>query len=306
MRQQVFLMGVLTMLIASSCTNDRLEKAPEVGRELEFHAVWADDPGTRTVLQSDGTSVWWTPREKINVFYGNKFSGTFISTNTSNQAQVFFLGGLKVLTGTAEQGNEASAYWAVYPYDASNTCDGQSVTLAVPSEQTSMQGSFADKQFPAVATSQSLDLAFYNVCGGARFSVSQEGIQSVTFKSNNGEALAGTVKVGFDSDGYPEVKSVINGTSEVKVTAPSGGFVPGMYYFAAFLPQTLSRGLSMRFETTNLYAIYSIENSITVNRSRFGKLDEKDKGLSFIPIPVESVSLNKQVLGSESVWIVRS
>ena len=284
----------LAVAVAASCTKETDVKAPEAGKQIEFHAVWADDPGTRTVLQSDGTSVWWTPGEEINAFYGNKFSGKFTSTNTSNKELVSFQGTLTVLTGTAETGNEASAYWAVYPYNADNTCDGQSVTLTIPDVQTAKEGTFADKFFPSVATSQSLDLAFYNVCGGVRFSVSQSGIQSITFKSNNGEALVGKVKVGFGTDGVPVVKSMISGKSEVTVTAPSGGFVPGKYYFAAFLPGILSQGLAMTFYTSSHYAAYTSENSITVNRSRFGKLDEKDKDLTFVafPFPVpEAVDL---------------
>ena len=203
---------------------------------------------------------------------------------------------LTVMTGTAEAGNEASSYWAVYPYDAANTCDGQSVTLTVPAVQYGVQGSFADKMFPAVATSKSLDLAFYNVCGGVRFSVSQTGIVSVTLKANGNEPLVGKARVGFGSDGVPEVMGITEGKSEVVVYAPDGGFIPGEYYFAAFLPQTLSQGLSMTFKTTSTLATYSTGNIITVNRSRFGKLDEKDKDLSFVPrpdVPVESVSLDK-------------
>ena len=283
------------MALLFSCAKEKVVNDILPDETITFNAVWADDPGTRTVLQSDGTSVWWTPGEAINAFYGNKFSGKFTSTNTSNQALASFQGTLTVMTGTAESGNEASSYWAVYPYDALNTCDGQSVTLTVPAVQYGVQGSFADKMFPAVATSKSLDLAFYNVCGGVRFTVYNSDIQSVIFKANGGEALAGKVKVGFGSDGYPAIKSVLDGRSEVTVSAPSGGFVPGKYYFAALLPGTLSGGLTVTFETSSHRAIY-ITQSITVNRSRFGKLEEKDKDLSFEPIPVETVSLDKTSL----------
>ena len=284
---------VLAALSWVSCTREM--DRPE-SQQLEFRAVWANEHGTMTVLQPDGTSVWWTTGEEINAFYGDLFSGKFTSTNTENQALVSFRGTLTVLTGTAEPGNAASSYWAVYPYDDSNTCDGESVTLTVPSEQAGVQGTFADKLLPAVATSQSLDLAFYNVCGGARFSVAQSGIISVTFQSNGGEPIAGKVQVGFGSDGVPEVKNVLDGKSAVKVSAPAGGFVPGQYYFAAFLPQTLSSGLSMRFETSSQYATYTTQNSITVHRARFGMLDEMDNGLTFMPIPVESVTLDRSSL----------
>ena len=296
MNKNVILLSAAVALLFS-CVKESVVNEIQPGEIITFTAEWADGDPTRTVLQSDGTSVWWTPGEEINAFYGNKFSGKFSSTNTSNQALASFQGTLTVLTGTAESGNEAASYWAVYPYDAGNTCDGQNVTLTVPSEQTATAGSFADKLFPAVATSKSLDLAFYNVCGGVRFSVSQVGIISVTFKANDSKAIAGKVKVGFGADGYPVVKNVLDGKSEVKVTAPSGEFVPGKYYFAALLPGTLSKGLSMTFETLFHRATYMTESSITVNRSRFGKLDEKDNDLTFEPkllIP-EAVDLGLSV-----------
>ena len=46
-----------------------------------------------------------------------------------------------------------------------------------------------------MAQSQSLGLAFYNVTGGIRFSLTQEGIKSVKFEAQNGESIAGRVKL---------------------------------------------------------------------------------------------------------------
>ena len=270
-----------TMALLFSCAKEPVVNEVQPAETITFTAGWADSEETRTVLQSDGTSVWWTPGEEIMVYYGNKFSGKFTSTNTESQALTSFSGSLSVLTGTVEEGNGSQSFIAVYPYDAAVACDGEKVTLVVPSVQTAVSGTFADNLFPAIAKSSNLDLAFYNVCGGVRFSVSQAGILSVTFKSNDGKALAGKVKVGFDSHGLPELMSVDSGNYYVKVSAPDGGFVPGEYYFAALLPRILSRGLSMTFETASEFATYSAENCITVNRSRFGKLDEKDKDLLF-------------------------
>lgn len=280
MRTYGCISAALLAVFFAGC-NRIAEPVPETDSELVFHARWAESPDTRTALQSDGTSIWWTLSEKINVFYGNKFSGVFVSTNEAPSALASFQGTLTVVTGTIENGNASQAYWAVYPYSTDNSCDGESVTLTVPAEQKAVEGSFADKFFPAVAKSHSVDLAFYNVCGGVRFSVFNEGIESVTFKANGGEPLVGKVQVGFGPDDLPVVKGIADGKDEVTVSAPAGGFVPGRSYFAAFLPQTLSQGLSMTFKKANGSATYVKENALTVNRSRFGTLDEKDKDLTF-------------------------
>lgn len=292
MKRLVLWAGALLTLAAFSCSR---ETEALVTEDLTFSAVWADGSGTRTALQENGTSIWWTAGEEINVFFGTFSSGKFTSTNGDPQELVQFRGTLDVMTGTVETPGGELAYWAVYPYDASNTFDGEGVTLSVPASQTGLEGTFEDKFFPAVAVSQNFALAFYNVCGGARFSVSQEGIQSVTFKATGGESLVGTAKVAFGEDGKPVTKSITDGSAEVTVTAPEGGFVPGKHYFAVFFPQVLSKGLSMTFRTKAGDASWSLDKPVTVNRARFGVLDEKDQDLVFgIPVP-EAVDLGLSV-----------
>ena len=273
--------SALLMMAALSCTRE-LDIETPVSQKYVFEAVWADGSDTRTALQSDGTSVWWTTGEEINVFYGSIASGKFVSTNTEPVALSSFSGSLPVVTGTVEGGHSAPAFWGVYPYDAANTCDGESVTLTVPARQPATDGTFADKFFPAVAVSQDFALAFYNVCGGARFSVANTGIYAVTFEAVGGENLVGKVKVGFGSDGKPVVRQVSEGSAEVTVNAPAGGFVPGKYYFAAFLPGTLSQGLKVTYRTATQSASITQSNSLTTNRSRFGTIDRKDEGLTFV------------------------
>jgi len=278
MNKYVTLLSAAAVLLFS-CSREP-EPVIQPGETITFTAAWAGSEDTRTILQADGTSVWWEPGAQVNVFFSDKASGKFTSTNSQAQAIVDFQGSLPIVVGSVETENPPHAYWAVYPYDAANNCDGESVTLTIPSAQTAVEGTFANKMFPSIATSTNFYLAFYNICGGVRFTVANEGIASVTFKANNGESLAGKVKVGFE--GVPMVKSVFEGVSEVVVNAPDGGFIPGKYYFAALLPQTLTKGVSITFKKDDeKVASTSLDNSITINRSRFGKMDEKDKGLEF-------------------------
>ena len=294
MRKYAFWAGAVLALALVGCTREMEVQVLPEAEEVTFSAVWAEDSGTRTALQENGTSIWWTPGEEINVFQGTMASGKFTSTNTEPQELVQFRGSMEVMTGTVETPGDQLSYWAVYPYDEANTCDGESVTVTVPSAQTAQEGTFADKFFPAVAKSQNFALAFFNVCGGARFTVENTGIQAVTFRSNAGEPLVGKARVIFGEDGKPVVESITEGSDQVVVTAPEGGFVPGKYYFAAILPQTISKGLTMTFWKESGHASYGIK-AITVNRSRFGKLDAKDKDLVFdMPVP-EKVDLGLSV-----------
>jgi hypothetical protein len=294
MRKHAFWAGAALALALVACTREMEVQVLPEAEEVTFSAVWAEESGTRTALQENGTSIWWTPGEEINVFQGTMASGKFTSTNTEPQELVQFRGSMEVMTGTVETPGDQLSYWAVYPYDEANTCDGESVTVTVPSAQVAQEGTFADKFFPAVAKSQNFALAFFNVCGGARFSVENEGIKAVAFRSNAGEPLVGKARVTFGEDGKPVVESITEGSDQVVVTAPEGGFVPGKYYFAAFLPQSFSKGLTMTFWKETGHASYGIK-AITVNRSRFGKLDAKDKDLVFdMPVP-EKVDLGLSV-----------
>lgn len=279
--------GIAIAATLMSCSSEKLTEDP--GREpVVFTACWADAQDTRTMLQGDGTgtSVWWSPRERISVFFAgyatNPAQAQFTSTNTSPAQTVNFEGYLPILIGSQEAEQNAPVHWAVYPYDATNSCDGSSVTLSVSANQAGTENTFAEQSFPSIATSRDFTLAFYNVCGGVRFSVTGLGIESVEFKSIGGEPLAGRVQVGFGPDGVPVVQQVLEGFDTVTLTAPEGGFVPGKYYFAALLPQRLSKGLSAVFHKGGSTASVSLNKEIVINRSRFGKLDELDKGLEFV------------------------
>jgi len=269
--------------LALSCTREaEQQNAPSVGGKMEICAAWAEGEASRTVLAENGTDILWAKGEEINLFYGSRFSGKFTSTNTEPQAIVSFVGDLTSVTGYGEQEIESSAYWAVYPYGAENFCDGKSVTLTLSLKQSGKAGSFADKSFPAVASGATSDLAFYNVCGGARFSVVTGGVKKVVFRSNDGSPMAGTVRVDFGSDGKPQILEISDAKDSVVVNAPESGFVPGTNYFTAMLPQTHEQGLTVTLYTASKKAVKTIDKSITVRRSAFGTLDNMDEGLDWL------------------------
>ena len=274
---KILFLSLAAGILFAACTQETLPvQGPEPGVQMEFSASLADATGSKTAVQADGITVHWTPDEAINVFYGSAMAGRFVSTNTEPAATTTFRGSLSSVGGASGNGTD---YWALYPYDAEAVCDGSSVTMTVPAAQEAVAGTFADKFFPTLAKSSSRSLQFYNICGGARFSVTEEGVTSVIIRSIGGETLAGRVKVGFDGNGKPAVQEVLDGVSEVTVTAPEGGFEVGKNYFAALLPGVYERGLTLTFVggTGNTTRAYS--HAITINRSRFGQLDEVDNGI---------------------------
>lgn len=268
-----------------ACTREVVEQDIETtANEIELTASWAqdDESGSRTALQENGTSIWWTTGEEINAFFGTMASGKFTSTNTEPQATANFTGTLTSLIGDIDTEEGNAVCWAIYPYNEANTCDGQSVTMTLAHEQEAVASTFADKFFPAVAKSNSFSLAFYNICGGVRFSVTHEGVRRVIFKSNDGSPMAGKVRVGFGEDNRPQILEIVEAVDHIVVLAPeSGSFTPGTYYFAALLPQTHAEGIKITLQTTDEEACNMLDNSITVHRNAFGVLNEVDKDLRY-------------------------
>ena len=252
-----------------SCTHE------ESGiQKVKFQAVQADGPSTKTVLQADG-SVFWSPGDAVSLFYGGASiqKTKLTAENTSAAAQTTFSG---VLDGFLPDGS--TSFWAVYPYAAETAFDGSAVTVTVPAEQTAVAGTFASDAFVSIATSKDYTLQFYNLCGGIKFSVANQGITSVIFKGNSDEILAGQLQAAFDENGRPVVTEVVKGAMELVLNAPEGGFEVGKWYYMVALPTTLSAGYTMTFldAAGGLVAERVTDSSIAIKRAVWGRLTEAD------------------------------
>ena len=262
------------LMLALSC-NVREVKDPQL---VTFQAVQGDSPSSRTVLQADG-SIFWSPGDEINLFYGENGAARFKADNTQAAAHASFTGSLE---GFLPNGQDA--FWAVYPYSTETRFTGSAVGLYVPESQVGMPGSYDPDAFISLARSQDYTLQFYNLCGGIKFSVMHEGIQYVTFHGNRQELLAGQVKVAFNEEGRPVVQEWLEGLSELSLQAPESGFEVGQWYYIAALPATLSAGYTMTFMDAagGKVAERVVEEPVTIKRSVWGKLTEAD----YIPEPI--------------------
>ena len=293
MRQTTFFMVALGLVTSWACSDileeDKAER-PLEGVELTVHATLADVVETKTVLNPD-RSIYWTNGDAINLFYGDRSSGEFISNVGDTPVQTTdFVGTLTVATGSSEAGMSAKSFWACYPYDENNTCDGTGVTITLPSHQHAFAGSFADKLNPSVATSPGLNLSFYNVGAPFYFSVTQEGVVSATFKGNNNEDVAGKVRVSMDADGYP-VAEVLEGEKSITLTAPEGeSFVPGTTYVLVLLPQAqMTAGYTVTFRKDKTEAECVVSKSVQFKRSKGrGKMDA-DAGLTYVSTTPDNI-----------------
>ncbi len=281
LRAIVFLVACVTIISCEEQVAPVIAGLFSSGEEFTIVATAADVPATKTAIQADGTSIYWTPNDAINLFYGNKSSGKFTTTISEPAAVADFTGKLTVATGSSETGHEVQNFWGVYPYNSANTCDGNSVTLTIPAQQTATEGTFADKLNPTVATSSNLGLAFYNVGSWFIFSVAQEGVTSATLRGNNNEDIAGRVRVTVDANHRP-VAQVVEGAKSVLILSPTGeSFIPGVPYYIVLRPQTLNQGYTLTLHKNDLQAECVVSKEAVFTRSSYRRKLYADQGLEY-------------------------
>ena len=280
--------------LALGCSREMDTNVTYIDGEFTLYATSGEND-TKTVIQQDGR-IFWSPSDCITVFYGN-VPGKFTSTNTEPAASAEFTGSLGSFAIDGE-----TEFRAIYPHsnDVVTPTDEGILSIYLPSEQTGVEGTFADDLFICVAKSKDVNLHFYNVCGGVKFSLASGDIKKVVFRGNNRETLAGRMAVEFDSNGIPQVTDMTGGKSSVTLLAPDGGtFKAGSFYYLVLVPQSLTKGYTMELWTDELVETVSSEASVTVRRSAWGVL--KGMGESSLP-PIPDIPSNAIDLGLSIRW----
>ena len=256
------------------CTRNQEIDIPDAN--LSLFARTESPADTKTVVE-EGVHVFWEPGDEIAVFMGEK-SAKFTTDLTAASGTATFKG-----TFGDESWPEDLNLWAVYPYSEEATFDGETITTVLPSEQVAREGSFGKDMNLSIAHSTSSSLQFYNVGGGIRFSVTEEGIKKVMFEGLSGEIISGKVKIGFDENGKPVVKEVTGGSQFITLLPPSGKetFEPGAWYYIVAIPGSLEGGYKLRFYKDSDYARKVSEKAVEIKRSIFGNIEKADDGIEY-------------------------
>lgn len=287
-------------VIGCSVDKDNCESSLVQKRAITVQATHEEDvtfgiSETKTMRNEKTRATLWCKGDRISLFYGFGSDGGSIFTSTQQEDTLKitnFSGNISVITGGADVSVDQTYFWALYPYDPTAVCDGQSITFNLPSSQEAVPGTFANNLFPSMGKSQGLIMGFYNICGGFRFSVNKEGIRKATFKGNNNEYLAGKVNASFIS-GYPSAHFTGGGyAKELVLSAPNGKtFEPGKYYYFVMLPTTFSNGFTVTVETYTEEAVFEFTDAIAVTRSNFKSKTNMDSGLEYTrktgAVPIE-------------------
>ncbi len=282
---------VIVLFMTGACSIKELDliQDKEFSQELVFTAQSAERR-TKTALQADEKSIWWSPGDEISIFYGASEGCRFTSTNTEEVAKTVFRGTLDAFTGETEAG-DFNYFWAVYPYSSAVSCDGSSLVANLSDHQVGKSGTFAPNTNIAIAKSLGLSLGFYNACSWFRFSIKKEGVKRVIFRGNNNEDVAGKFSVSMDSNGTPTAPTVVDGKKEIVLTMPNDGtFTVGEMYYITLLPQVFQNGFTVTFETDEEIGSRSITAKATYLRSKYNTGIEFDKSVEYTElVPVNEI-----------------
>ena len=266
MKARILFVAALSLAAIACVREAPVEISIVPGEPVTIHAcVENHSVFTKTLRNEADGSVLWAPGDKISVWFGSGSPGgsMFTSQNDENAPVADFNGEISITLAD-------KWFWGAYPYSAANECDGNSVTMTLPSLQTATPGTFAPGSFLSVGRSKSLEMPFYNVCGGLKFRVSKAGIKRVTFRSLDGP-IAGKARIAFNGSGKPEVQEIIEGSDVIVLEAPGGQtFDTGSNYYISIFPHTFSeRFFSVTFETDTQIGTYTRASAFTITRSVF-------------------------------------
>ena len=243
MKKTALIMAAM-LSAAVSCTKEQIheEKSdkPEIEAPgeskgsipMEFTAV---SDLTRTSigdLNGGMREISWVKDDEIKIIYNNK--STTAKAETTGASTIF-----------KANVDEAPAYYAVYPSSAATVAEDGSWKVAIPAKQD-VSGGFGSAHY-AAAVAKDGNLAFRNLCGWLRFTITDQRIKSVLIRGNGEQFLAGNLAVTFDEEGNIASKTVSNGNSRIIVNVNGAG-----EYYVAVLPDVnLENGVGFRFYTSN-------------------------------------------------------
>ena len=292
MRKSLFI-GLVAVLGLIGCSRNQEIDVPDAN--LSIFARTESPAETKTIVES-GVHVYWEPGDEIAVFMGEQ-SAKFTTDITAASGTATFKGTFGDATWP-----EDLDLWAVYPFSEDAVFDGETITTTLPSEQVAREGSFGKDMNLAIAHSSRATLQFYNVGGGIRFSVTEEGIKKVMFEGLSGEIISGKVKIGFEN-GLPVVKEVTGGSQFITLLPPTGqeSFKPGTWYYIVAIPGSLEGGYKLRFYKGSDYARKVSEKAVEIKRSIFGSLEKADSGIDFEPQTTHFPETIKEIRESEQI-----
>lgn len=230
--------------------------------ENNFRIAVAETAPTKSYLNDHYQIVWERGADKVSLFLktdNNCLTATTTGTTT-------YLEKAGELAGTTSKW----AY-ALYPYDADATHSTGTITTTLPAAQKAIPNQYSN--IIAVGASDlsgstPTPIHFQTCVTLVEVDLQTDGVKTISLRGNNGETLAGTLRMTVPSadDKVPD-PTIVNGLKEVSLSDNGKVLAKGKYYLA-IAPQEFPKGLRIilkgdAFETEKLTS-----NTVTATRGK--------------------------------------
>ena len=268
-KNTVLYMASAALLCLASCVKESSLDDVKTENETQPLTIYASASGvvldapssapTKTQLSSgSATSIVWNKTDELSVFTTTGTNVRFATTEAYDlQTDAAF-----TESTPGEFTGSTDGVYAVYPYNATATVSGSVITTDIPQIQPYSSQNFVAGSNVAVACMEGGSLEFKNVCGYIRIAPSTANVTSLTIKGNNGEILAGRVRINYNG-GTPAWEAVEGeGLTSVTVTRGTVAMAKNTAFYVAILPQTFSKGITIEFTTDGGLAGYTVGSHV--------------------------------------------
>ena len=285
-----FLLLALAVLSLASCTKESVEQINLKGDHVLTANIENAGP-TKTTVENGGTKVLWGVGEEISVFLGTT-AYKFKSLNTSPASSADFEG-----TPSLKDVSDSNPILALSPYKSGSKVASGIIYYNLPATQQAVENTYDPEAHALVAYSPTVNLSFYNVTSGIRFTLTRSDITEITLKSNDAMSLAGDLQIKA-SGSTPTIQNITSASTKIKLVPPAGGFKKGVWYYITTIPAKLTKGFTIDFKAGALEASFTTSSVVTMKRGGYGSISEIDKNLTFADptVHVTGVTLDKTSL----------
>lgn len=284
--KKIFTIGAIALAaLATVGCNQELSvevQSPASGGKFELRA--SHESGiSKTDLQADGKTTFWYRDDQISVF----------DSDDQDAGYFFYIEGdytpstTAVFTGDNLKTEGDPTYFAVYPYDRSNTRSKDEVGsyLRIPfrNEQGGVPDSFSRTDTPfgvlstcsCVAQSKSNIFSFRNVFGLLAIKVADKNVVSIELKGNDSEKdkFGSYYIVRFDEYGNPQCSPAVDvAPVDVITLVPRGNdsFIPNRTYYMTVPPMNFASGatFTLKYSDSKPNFVISTSGAVSVYRGK--------------------------------------
>ena len=290
------LLFVLAVMGFAACTQNEVEEQSSVLQDApETLTVGFEGDETRIQLNEAQKTVW-TKGDLVSVFYRSnanqqwKYDGE-TGARTANLKRVD--------AGTATR--DMDRVVVVYPYNEDYYINPSTfnVQASLPATQHYLANSYGLDGNIMISSTEYNDVTLKNVCGWLKLQLKGNGVivDSILFKGNDGEAVAGSVRVNSDDATFSFANS---GTlNEIVLECGRGVELSdnATSFYIAIPPQTFAKGFTVEVVATDgTKMTKSVNRTFTIKRNYIQPMAE----LAFS----ETINTSQQIYYTASEKVV--